>query len=386
VGRRTRLNIILNFIPLKSGGGLQVGLDFLSQIPRYGRMHNWTLFATEGTPFADVKDARGITVKLIGRRLAQRLLFEYITCREELEKARADVVYTQFGPHWPAAKVKNVVGCAYSNLFYPEIPFWSGLRFYEKAYRTFLDYMRLKRLMVADAIIFESETLAKRAVEMMRLPKHKVFCVKPSPSSIVGPGVYHEETEHRCRKIPEGFRVLLLANYHKNKNIELLPGVAKILRDEFGERDIVFVITLSPSLRQTRNILKLSEELGIKDRIYNIGPVPPQGCSEVYRACDAVILPSRLESFSNNIAEAWIMKKPLLISDLDWARDLCGDGALYFRYKDVRDIAKKLFHLKYDSNLRNRLINGGRKSLEGYPTSKERFLQYLKIIEKTCDS
>lgn len=375
------MNIALNFIPLKSGGGVQVGLDFLYHVSSLGRKHRWFLFATEGTPFAGLQNKGWVSVKTIQSKLCHRLLFEYVGCKTYLRRIRADIVYTQFGPHWPRADIKNVVGCAYSNLFYPEIDFWSRLTFNERVFKKLIDFMRLRRLKKADAIIFESEILARRAVKIMKFPEEKVFCVKPSPSSIVRPDAYHEETHRKCSQIPEGFRVLLLANYHRNKNIDILPDVARVLKETFKDKSIIFVITLMPHLAQTKAIIEYSEAIGVRDCIYNIGPVPPQGCAELYRACDATILPSRLESFSNNIAEAWIMGKPLLISDLDWARELCGNGALYFKYNDINDIAKKMVCLKNSFALRDKMVANGYKVLTTYPTSEERFLKYLKIIE-----
>jgi glycosyltransferase involved in cell wall biosynthesis len=115
--------------------------------------------------------------------------------------------------------------------------------------------------------------------------------------------------------------------------------------------------------------------------IVNIGPVEHIGIATLYDAIDAVILPSRLESFSNTIAEAWAMNKPLLISDLSWARSLCADAALYVTYCDVGDIADKICALRHSPGLRARLVDAGRTVLKTYPTARDRFMQYLRIIE-----
>ena len=138
---------------------------------------------------------------------------------------------------------------------------------------------------------------------------------------------------------------------------------------------------LPPSKEETKHLLARAHEQGVAEYIYNFGPVPHEGCAEIYRECDAVILPSSLESFSNTIAEAWAMQKPLVISDLDWARSCCGEGAVYIRYRDSDDIARKLIMLKESPEYAKAIIEAGRRMQSTYPTSRERFAQYLELIE-----
>ena len=126
----------------------------------------------------------------------------------------------------------------------------------------------------------------------------------------------------------------------------------------------------------------IAQKLGIEKRILNVGPIPHEGCSEAYRACDLVILPSQLESFSNTIAEAWTMHKPLLISDIDWARSLCGTGAAYFQYLNPQSAAEQILRLRRDNAYYRHLVVEGERMLRTYPEPVDRFMQYLAIIEQ----
>jgi glycosyltransferase involved in cell wall biosynthesis len=175
--------------------------------------------------------------------------------------------------------------------------------------------------------------------------------------------------------------VLLLSVYNPNKNFELLPRIAQVLQHS-GRDETVFVVTLPPAAPQLDALMKLAAGLGVADRLYNVGPVPQAGCAELYRVCDAVILPSQLESFSNTIAESWAMGRPLLISDLPWARSLCGPGALYFRYDDPQDAAARILELRADAGKRKQSVAAGYAQLASYPTAEQRFLQYLEILER----
>jgi glycosyltransferase involved in cell wall biosynthesis len=377
------MKIILNFIPLKSGGGVQVGLDFIAQAILHGKQHEWHVVATEGTPPANVNGASNLKLaKTVQASMLHRLWFEYVGCRKLVRKIGADLIYTQFGPHWPGAKLINIVGCAYSNLFYPEINFWERFPLSRRLVRKGIDLLRMLRLRQADHVIFETEDLARRAVRLKGFQCERVSWVKPSVSSLVAPDKEHIPTRELCRRLPKGFRVLLLSTYNPNKNIDLLPRIAKVIDERFPDNDMVFVMTLPPQSSSTLEILKDAQKLGVSDRIVNLGPIPQEGCAEVYRACNLVILPSQLESFSNTIAEAWAMRKPLLISDMDWSRSLCNAGAAYFRYRDSHDAAEQIHRIRNDSCYYTALVAEGESMLRTYPTACERFRQYLSIIER----
>ncbi|MFT5548674.1 MAG: glycosyltransferase involved in cell wall biosynthesis [Candidatus Azotimanducaceae bacterium] len=376
------MKIILNFLPLKTGGGVQVALDFLRQAELYGLDHEWHLVAREGTPFESFAGSSYIeSITLVPDNIISRLKFELFDCVSLIKKVDPNVIYTQFGPHWLASRgVKNVVGCAYSNLFYPELDFWEGLPWFSRLYKKFIDKLRLSRILAADVRIFETKDLADRAREQHDLDAGGVCYVRATVSSLVTERSTHDETRKRCEDLPVGYKILLLSGYHPNKNIEFLVNTVSTMKRK-GILGIKFVLTLPEANAGTQEILRKVQDLGVAAYIYNMGPIPQAGCCEVYRHCDAAILPSTLESFSNMIAESWEMKKPLFISDLSWGRSLCGAGAIYYKFLDSNSLIEKIVALKADEKLQENVINEGRKRLGEYPSPQERFLSYLSIIE-----
>jgi glycosyltransferase involved in cell wall biosynthesis len=377
------MNIVLNFVPLKSGGGLQIGLDFIKQAKQHGIKHQWFLVGTQGTPIANSTESSNFhLVYTVPNSIPARLWFEYIGCRRLIKKVKADVVYTQFGPHWPGSTAPNIVGCAYSNLFYPEIDFWEKASLPARLFRKAVDLGRMRRLRQADHVIFETKDLADRAVRLKAFPRQRISWVKPSVSSLVTPNCEHRAVRDLCTSLRPGYRVLLLSTYNPNKNIDLIPDILRALEDTYRTTDVMFVLTLPLSHRGTKRILEKARGLGVSDRIINVGPVPQEACVELYRSCDAVILASQLESFSNTIAEAWTMEKPLIVSDLEWARSLCDSGAVYFTYNDPIAAASAIYRLKEDACFRNDIVSNGRTVLLTYPRPEQRFGEYLTLIEQ----
>ena len=375
------MKVMLNFVPLATGGGVQVALDFLMQANLYGGQHEWLIVAREGSVFTESSLAQHISVShLVPDNLFARLFFEYYGCQALIKESCPDVIYTQFGPIWPGANCINVAGCAYSNLFYPELNFWGKLPWYERLVKKIIDGQRLSRFLQADVRIFETADLAERAREQFKLSAQSVKYVRPAVSSLVTKDSLHEATRLRCRKIPPGTNILLLSGYHSNKNIEFLVDSALILKQR-EIRGVRFVLTLPHQKSEVRALWNKISELSLQEYVFNFGPVVQSGCAELYRACDYAILPSTLESFSNMIAESWAMEKPLLISDLSWCRSLCGDAAIYYDYLDPCSLVDKI-QLLIDSD-QAPIVAAGTAQLGSYPTSEQRFKNYLDIIESS---
>ena len=381
---------MLNLLPLKVGGGVQVGLDFIENAKKLeiGEKHEWLVVATKGTALSNTRAGPNLKVaRIVPNNVMARIWFEYYGCRRLVREFNPDIIYTQFGVHWPGAprNIPHVVGCAFPYLAYPD-----GMRLWDaeslpKRLRLYASVWHNSRnLRCADEVIFETEVMARRTTHNLGLNPNKVHVVRPACSSLVQPGQHHAETADRCRGLPVGFRILLIAGYSPHKNIFLLPRIAEVLKNAHGINDTVFVTTLAPEHPKTSAFFADAERRGVRTMMYNFGPVSQEGCAELYSAVDTVILPSCLESFSNTVAEAWTMGKPLLVSDLDWAREACGDGAQYFRYDDATDAAAAIVLLRRDATWRARLVDAGKKMMATYPSSEERFLQYLRVLESRC--
>ena len=380
-----RLTIILNFLPLKTGGGVQVALDFLRNLRLSSDSHNWYLVCRANTPFREeIADSRIRLIHEVKDNLLARGLFELLLCRRIIKEYQPDVVYTQFGPQWLGVSCLQIVGCAYSNLFYPEIDFWRGLPRLERYKKAVIDKVRLQRLLNADIRIFETEDLSQRAIKQFNLNPDTVHFVRPAASALVAKNKRHDATARRCQTLPYGYKVLLLSGYHPNKNIEFLVDTADYIEASDPGNDVVFVLTLPANEAEVRHLMEEIELRGLQHRVFNFGPVPQEACCELYRHCQAAILPSTLESFSNMIAESWAMDRPLLISDLSWSRNLCGNGAVYFEYLNPVSLVQAVMNLREDPQEAARVVAQGRRMLANYPDSMERFRQYLQIIENSC--
>src|SRR3546814_18833326 len=66
----------------------------------------------------------------------------------------------------------------------------------------------------------------------------------------------------------------------------------------------------------------LARERGVEQRVHFLGPVANADLPQLYRAADAVVMPSASEGLANAWAEALACGTPLVISDADGAAEL----------------------------------------------------------------
>jgi glycosyltransferase involved in cell wall biosynthesis len=83
----------------------------------------------------------------------------------------------------------------------------------------------------------------------------------------------------------------------------------------------------------------------------------------------AHLLPTLLESFSGSYLEAMHFGTPILTSDRDFAREVCGEAALYFDPDSPSSIRDAILKLKNDPALGEQMVQvGGQRVARQSPT------------------
>lgn len=104
---------------------------------------------------------------------------------------------------------------------------------------------------------------------------------------------------------------------------------------------------------------RLAQTLGLGDRVRFLGWRRDRRA--LLEACDIVALPSRYEPFGTVIVEAWAMRRPLLATLADGARQYVTDGqtGVTCAIEDVAGLAAGLRRLSGDPALRAHLAEAG---------------------------
>lgn len=291
-------------------------------------------------------------------------------------KIKPDCVFSVFGPSWWTPKSPHLMGYAYPYYVYPNSPLFDIM--------TKLDLLKiyfLKKIHIyflgrnGKYLVSETEDVSNRLIKLLGFKSENVFTASNTYNTCFNNFVPSSVLLLPLKKENE-FRFLSLCTYSLHKNLTILNKVIPLLNKIIPENKIRFILTIDPK------IFVKKFDLEIRKSIINIGRIDVDQCPQIYHECDALFLPTTLECFSANYAEAMKMKKPIITSDLSFATTICNDGALYFdpfNEKAIVDVIKKIVE---SPSLRESLVLKGQKNLQNFLTPLERAEKYMKICQE----
>jgi glycosyltransferase involved in cell wall biosynthesis len=101
----------------------------------------------------------------------------------------------------------------------------------------------------------------------------------------------------------------------------------------------------------------------LRGRIINVGPLKQQELAGYYHHSTALILPTLLESFTATYLEAMKFECPVLTSNLDFAREVCGEAAIYFDPWDVDEMCEAVVRLRDEPAIQHQMRSQGKERL-----------------------
>ena len=372
-------NLLINFGPLKKGGGQNVALNFIQALQRKKNVKFDLYFVVcESSLLLDtLKNSEWKNrLHIVSSNPIKRIIQELTTLKTFIKRNDINLVYTYFGFGLFGRNVPQIIGSADSNLYFPEIDFWYSERPLEKVKRFLIDKYRIYGLRLSSGVIFENKAMYERADSLFKI-KSKCLILPSITEPEVKQGVDIQLNE-------EAVKILMLCGWQRNKNILLIPELAHKL-NEMGV-NVEFVITVEKDQSScSQEFFELVDKWNVKSSINCIGPVPKSQLPDLYNKVDQVILLSLLESFSNNIIESWFFKRPLIISDELWARSICGDAAYYVPRNDVKSIALTIMNLSECKHTVSNIVVKGTAALAQFPDINERLEQELSYLESFYD-
>ena len=287
---------------------------------------------------------------------------------------RPDCVFTSSGPPYWRSSAPHLVGFNLGLYIYPESPYirsLSGMR----RMRFEVKKKIHKRLLIkqADAFVVQTNDVNRRIQEW--LGTNQVFTVSNTHSG------FFLNPPRAPRRLPNQrgdiFRLLTVTSYYPHKNLEIIPKIVPLLRERIGQR-FEFVLTLSLDEYRARIGSQVPDEVRL------VGPVPANECPSLYSECDAMFLPTLAECFSASYPEAMVMRKPIVTTDLGFARSICGPAAMYFKPCDAEDAARVISEFVANKGLRDKLVEEGSNRLPVFDSPSQRARKILDVCEAIC--
>lgn len=365
------MKLIINTSNIVVGGGIQVSLSLLETLKNHSNNEcHVFLSPAVGTQldlasFGDNFEFYHIPISPAKIRSGFRIRKQLSKLESEINP---DLVFTVFGPAYWTPKSIHVSGYANGWAYNPKSIAFDRIGFFDKFVSKFSIPLRNYFIKKSDYLIVETNTAKQNIVKYLNYSESKIF--------VVG-NTYHQVFNRTIKPSnivdTKVFKLLVLTSLYPNKNLEVINDVVKILRSK-SDVKFQFLLTLSDDVFK-RNFISDSY-------IKNIGTQNIEDCPQLYQNSDALFLPTLLETFTANYPEAMKMEIPILTSNLDFARELCGDAALYFNPLSAEDIANRIIELQSDKTLQETLIHNGKERLKTFETSESRAIKYLTLFKR----
>lgn len=227
-----------------------------------------------------------------------------------------------------------------------------------------------------------------------------LYGADPDRIRIVPPGVDHRLfcrrpiEDARRRLHLAGARLVLFVGRlqaHKGPDIAVRAVAEAVARDPEGMRDVVLAIVGGPSGSthgaEVAHLMDLAAALGIGERVMLFPPQPQARLVDFYAASEAVLVPSRSESFGLVALEAQACGTPVIAAAVGGLRFVVEDGVTgsLVEGHDPGDYADRLLALLADPSIGRRMGDVGVRRSTGYSweaTAAESLTVYRELLAR----
>ena len=367
--------ILINCSNLKAGGGIQVAdsiCGLLNEFPEHvfivilsSRMGDTNKRIID---YPNIKEVYTYDVKND---------YKTIICGRDIflddcvKNNNINAVLTVFGPSRWNPMVAHLSGWAIPHPLLPESPYFTRMpiaqRFWIKLKCLLWRYMFGRS---TDFFWTENPFTTDRVKAIF--PNKTVFSVTNYYNQVFD--TPDKWTHNISLPTFDGTTLLTITANYPHKNLQLLVDSALALREKHPDFLFRFILTIP------EGDLYIPEQ--VKSNFLLIGKVDIAECPNLYQQSDIMILPSLLECFSATYPEAMKMEVPIITTDLEFAKGLCGDAACYYNAIDPDAAAEAIYKVATDKQYANQLAENGKRMLLTYDNYKQRAEKLIGILEE----
>ena len=167
----------------------------------------------------------------------------------------------------------------------------------------------------------------------------------------VDPCVFHPGARQKISNLPACY-ILFVGSLEPRKNLDLLLGTWKRIKDEFKELCLI-VVGASGSVFKPMN---LSHEM---ERVRLLGYVDDEALAGLYANAQAFVLPSQEEGFGLPALEAMASGTPVIVSDAGALPEVVGKAGMIFCLSNPVGLMTCLKECLSNANVRSDLREKG---------------------------
>lgn len=345
-------------------GGLSVGKNLVAAMGRVAPQHTFLFVIPAALGFEEIcAGIPGCETFVVEHRggLFGRWLFETFALGKIVSAFRPDVVFASANRGLRHPPCPQALLIQDPHLFYPRRHF--GYRSLVAKVKHWVNIRHLRRVLRdTQLVLCQTPVAARRLVQRYKYEGQTGVCPN-AVSQFIGDEDAHPSVPEILAPYADRLKLFCLTRYYAHKNLESIPILFERFEKELSGVTVVLTIDREQDA-PTRRFLASIGRWELRGQVLNVGQIPQSTLADYYHSCDALFLPTLLESFTGTYAEAMHFGVPILTSDLDFAHHVCGRAAMYFDPWNAESIKGAILRLRADSDLRRDCVIQGRQRLQ----------------------
>lgn len=232
----------------------------------------------------------------------------------------------------------------------------------------------------AKKIIAVSKNTKRDLIKFYQIPEEKIEVVYNGYEKLSYNKKELPQIQNKLFNSKEKY-ILFVGTIQPRKNLSILIKAFSIFSKTYPQFKLLIVGKKGWLYQKIFNEVK---NLSLEKKIIFTDFVNDKELANLYYQAFCLVMPSLYEGFGIPILEAMSFDCPVISSFSSSLPEIGGDACLYFNPYDVNDLVNKLFQLTENKNLRNQLIQKGRKRIKNFSWEKCA-KKTLEILIKTYE-
>lgn len=346
---------------LRYGGGISVGKNLIAALGRIAPHNEYFITIPAGVSYEEacslLNQRQVFVFKGTGNTL-KRLYYETVTLPQLVNNFSPDAVLALGNIALQRSRLPQVLYLHNPYYVYPRRNYGMTMTMRVKTEVAIQRWLFARDLQRIQVLCCQTQAMTKR----VRSTYHHEGRIEQCPnvlSEFTVTGKAPVELPKSLERVSNKRRLFYLTAYYSHKNLEVLLDLFRKYGDELSEYAVV--ITISPEQSAAAaDFLKSIDTYRLGDHIVNVGPLSQADLAIYFGCAQALFMPTLLESLSGTYLEAMHFGVPILTTDADFAREACGDAAVYFDPANFRSMVDAIKSL---DSVRDGLIERGRNRL-----------------------
>ncbi len=341
----TQRRVLINALSWSLGGGNTYALNLMRELDRDARGFRFTVLVAAG------QSAEVDRLEIARVRLPTGLPVAPLLCRLAYEEALLPFRARPFDLLYCVADIAPPFGRT------PTVVALRNLNIYDRTYYDTLRFRVLERLVRLGLprvrrVVFPSRAAADLISRRLPIAEEQVAIVPHGVST----DLFEGEGGSPSAKAPYLF---VPAALEPHKNLEVLIRSLCHVSDATLEVWIAGHDFTDPA--HAAELRRLVAQLELGHRVRFLGPVPYRQILSYHRGADALVFPSRLETFGHPLLEAMLAETPIVASDIPASREIAGDVPIYFDPGDPIGLARAVDRIRSQKEETRQRVARGRE-------------------------